>query len=304
MMNAIVGDTVLTRRKDRPLFGAWVDDRPVSLWQMFSVNPIQLAKFFEGFEGLRQLLQSSPSDFQHRERAANALRNFGQDLEKLVDSGALSRRARSLADRIEEGATECIAGRMAEFMDSVQGELEGRLFFGMTEEETRLYTEPDFPEKVADRFPSASQEIAEASRCLALDLPTASAFHSVRALEVLLNAILNELGLDRPPNWYKALSKIEKEIKDRRNSSDPRDSSWGKEWGDFYAELASHFLHLKNAQRNPTVHWTAQVIDTKRARQMRTHTIQLIETASEHLSETCSTLSSQPSGQSPDDAQG
>lgn len=163
--------------------------------------------------------------------------------------------------------------------------MDQRLFFGMTAEETALYREADLPRKVVNRFPIAANEIGEASQCLALERPTASAYHSIRALEVVLNVIAAELGVRRGQNWQTAIDQIEKELRTRRESKDPTTKAWVGKWDRFYAGLAQHFHYLKTAQRNPRMHWSTETIDHRRARSLRQHTIELIEAASEHLRE-------------------
>jgi hypothetical protein len=86
-----------------------------------------------------------------------------------------------------------------------------------------MYYEQDpslFGQDVSAKFPSASYEIAEAGKCLALDRSTASAFHAIRCLEAGIRAISRCLGIPDPTrgaerSWAKVLRAI-KEENDRR----------------------------------------------------------------------------------------
>lgn len=253
--------------------------------KMFRVWPLQLASFFAAYERLRTVLREDAHDPATRAGAANALRTIAEDYTRLTDIEGPARRAKALADRIDRGEIDDIGGRLAEWLDSLRDELEHRLFFGLTTEEARLYVAPDLPQEVAARLPSAAKEIGDASRCLALGFHTASAYHSVRALEVVLELLAAELGIQKGQNWQTAIDQIEKELRSRRSSQDPADRDWVKKWDRFYADVAQHFYYLKSAQRNPTMHWSTEQVDSRRARLLREHTTQLIEAVSERISE-------------------
>lgn len=252
---------------------------------MFRVWPLQLASFFEAYERLQEILQEDGSDPATRAGAAAALRTIAADYQRLTDIEGPARRAEALAERIERGEIHDIGGRLAEWLDSLRDELQRRLFFGLTTEEAQLYVAPDLPQDVAARFPSAGREVGDASRCLALGFPTASAYHSVRALEVVLQLLAAELGIEKGQNWQAAIDQIEKELRSRRSSQDAEHRAWVKEWDRFYTDVAQHFYYLKSAQRNPTMHWSTETVDTRKSRLLREHTIQLIEAVSERLSE-------------------
>lgn len=277
----------------------------MSAWEMFEIWPLKLRKFFDRWETIPKLLETDPEDAWDRQQASDALREIAEGWETLAGFSASARAARRLADRIERGDLENLSVRGDEVLRLYQDELEECLFFGLTREEAHLFKDPDLPSETADRFPSAAQEIGDASRCLALDMPTASAFHSIRALEVVLAVVASELKIERGQkgqNWQEAIDRIEKALRKRRDDK----ATWGEwlgKWNDFYTGLAIHYYHLKNAKRNPIMHWSTETVDNRRARQLREHTIQLIEAVSERLSEPPPTEPEPPSGRSPGDAQ-
>jgi HEPN domain-containing protein len=77
-------------------------------------------------------------------------------------------------------------------------ELDGRKIFVMTPQYAKYYsqTAPLFGDDVADAFPDAADDINEAGKCLALGVPTACAFHIMRAAESAAATVLNRLGGD------------------------------------------------------------------------------------------------------------
>ena len=75
-----------------------------------------------------------------------------------------------------------------------------------------------FGDQVAVKFPSASFDIEEAGKCLALDRSTATIFHLVRIIETGLRTLgksLNDPSLDpiRNPTWETILRKCDEELK-------------------------------------------------------------------------------------------
>lgn len=104
-------------------------------------------------------------------------------------------------------------------------------------------------------FPNAARELEEAARCLALQRPTASVFHSMRILEIGIQKLAKILEIPDPikpadRNWGMILSKIKEKIdllfppKKRLPDSD------GVAFEALYASLDA----VKNPWRNSTMH--------------------------------------------------
>jgi|ERR1051326_7181038 hypothetical protein len=107
-------------------------------------------------------------------------------------------------------------------------------------------------EEVNAAFPSAVKDIAAAGTCYASDNWNASVFHSMRVLELGLNALARDLGVpyDRI-NWQNIIEGIESEIKAFKNL--PRgDVKAQKE--KLYSGAAVQFRYFKDAWRNHTMH--------------------------------------------------
>lgn len=139
----------------------------------------------------------------------------------------------------------------------IRWEMEGHLFFFVTPDEAGLYKQdqPLFGPEVRDHFGSASFDIAESGKCLAMSRGTACVFHLMRVLEIGLTALGKVFGVSLAhTNWQPAISDIEKQV--RNMHADP---TWKaipdyREQQEYYAQVASHIGLLKDAWRNYTMH--------------------------------------------------
>jgi len=112
-----------------------------------------------------------------------------------------------------------------------------------------------FGDDVAKKFPSASVDIEEAGKCLALDRGTATVFHLMRVMEVGLRALaktLNDPRLDpkRNPTWSTILQKGDEEVQKPIAQRAP-------EWAahdHFFSEAQANLRVVQFAWRNPTMH--------------------------------------------------
>lgn len=115
--------------------------------------------------------------------------------------------------------------------------------------------QPLFGPTVGLKFPSIAYEISEAGKCLALDRSTASAFHSVRALEAAIRALSKCLGIADPTRaiertWGKVLRSIKDEIDKRWPPNLIRGGGDDDLFDNAYAALAG----MQNPWRNATMH--------------------------------------------------
>ncbi|MES2282939.1 MAG: hypothetical protein V4542_16110 [Pseudomonadota bacterium] len=110
---------------------------------------------------------------------------------------------------------------------------------------------PIYGLNIRSKFPSATYDIDEASKCVALGRSTAAVFHLMRVIEVSLKAIAKHLGAKQPnnPNWGSWLVEINREI-------EKRSPVGSKKWvdNDFFQDVYHRLDAIKDAQRNPTLH--------------------------------------------------
>jgi len=108
---------------------------------------------------------------------------------------------------------------------------------------------------VADRFPSMVFELEEAGKCFALGRSTASAFHSMRSLEIAIRALAAFLGVPDPlrpaeRNWAYVLKTIKESMDERYPANCRMPGSEGATVEALYASLDA----IKNPWRNATMH--------------------------------------------------
>lgn len=106
---------------------------------------------------------------------------------------------------------------------------------------------PHFGDDVDRAYPSSAFDIAEAGKCLALDRPTASVMHMMRALEVPMSLLYKNLIGTEPDRaaWGGLLN----EIRDKVNKLPDADARKQP-----CSEAAAQFRLYKNAWRDEAMH--------------------------------------------------
>ena len=136
----------------------------------------------------------------------------------------------------------------------IRAELESRMFLYVPKDNSAFYQKPlDKWDKTIVAYPSATFDVEEASKCLALHRNTACVFHAMRVLELGLKSLASALGLTldwHERSWGKILNKIKEEIGRRNKSADP---AWTPE-RTFFEDAYSSLHAVKDAWRNTTMH--------------------------------------------------
>ncbi len=138
--------------------------------------------------------------------------------------------------------------RLRAVQDRVTDDLAERCLVLLKADGGALY-EPSSPlwgSEIRSRFPKACFDIDEAGKCLALDRFTASVFHLMRAIEIVLKAIglSLEVGCPKNDNWGMWLGHIRDEYIKIKAGPDK----------DFYQDVYQRLDAIKDASRNPTIH--------------------------------------------------
>lgn len=107
---------------------------------------------------------------------------------------------------------------------------------------------------ISINFPSTTFEFEEAAKCIALDRYTASAFHSMRVLEIGIRAVAKRLDIPDPVtaaqrNWGNMLSAISSEI----DKNWPKKTRAGTE-GEFFESIYALLEAVRGPWRNATMH--------------------------------------------------
>lgn len=137
--------------------------------------------------------------------------------------------------------------------ERLRDELESVWFKVLSSDEAKQYkaTAP-FGSVVNNKFSSATYDIQEAAKCLALDRSTACVLHLMRVLQLGLNVFANSLNVpfDRK-DWHQVLKGIEDEIDLRKSQKHDDDA---RIFLDFCSSAAVDFRHFKDAWRNHAMH--------------------------------------------------
>ncbi|HZU29924.1 MAG TPA: hypothetical protein VFB79_02345 [Candidatus Angelobacter sp.] len=152
-----------------------------------------------------------------------------------------------------------LIGQINNVQRLIQREMKNRLFFFVSPDKAKFWPTMNQPhafgEQVYKAFPSTQWDILQASFTLAAGFGTASVFHLMRVLEIVLGALGNKFGVSLAhTNWAPAIEQIESRIREMH-----KDPAWKvmpdcKEQQAFYSQAASYFGVVKDAWRNHTMH--------------------------------------------------
>jgi hypothetical protein len=140
--------------------------------------------------------------------------------------------------------------------------------------------------EVRDAFPKASQEITWAGDALALELSTASVFHSMRAAEIGVRTLGQQLGAIFPYNielaeWHNILDQIDAKIRDMKQL--PKGTAKDDDL-QFYSEAAAQFRYFKDGWRIRVAHARA-TYDESQATTVLDHVVSFFEILARRLKE-------------------
>lgn len=145
-------------------------------------------------------------------------------------------------------------------------ELESANIYALDLRRSEFYEPPEalFGTQVADKFPSIGNEISSAGQCYACGLPTAFAFHALRAMEAGLRATSKCLGIPDPTtgagrNWGNIQKNIKAAIDSKWPKSSDRLTGDGKDFEAIYGALVG----MTNPYRNETMHLSSNYPDAE-----------------------------------------
>jgi hypothetical protein len=176
--------------------------------------------------------------------------------------------AERLAPHAHSGADcNALKIRFDELRVLVRSEMEGNLFQWIPPYDADYFTQskPLMGDAVAASFRSAKYDIQEAGKCLALNRNTACVLHLVRVLEVALDVIGNDIGLNpQSPTWNAYLTGIMPHALRKY----PGNGSENREWRAFYSGVEGHLRAVKDAWRNDTIHNPARIYGEQEAKDL------------------------------------
>lgn len=210
------------------------------------------------------VMRDAVAEVEHISRLANlestrvAAHRTGQMFTSIGEPPANSQ----LGLKFDAQACRSMFNHLMDITSRIRDDCSGRLYFQIAPEAVRLY-QPNahFGEDVERVFPIAIDDIAEAGKCLALGLGTATVFHLMRVMEAGLRALAAELGIPYAPSWEAYKKQLDK-ILDANNYGNLSADQRAKR--PFYQDALGDVVAIKTAWRNPTMH-IVKTYDTKQA---------------------------------------
>lgn len=185
---------------------------------------------------------------QHRSQSISLVNTIAKAANSLKANNA-KREAKFVLEKLEEeGITyEEFRGFLDGLSRLLKGEIAGTKFFVLEPEKSRFFKRAPavFGVQSVASFPKAEYDLEEAGKCFAAARNTACVFHLMRAMEIALQALCGNLGLEKvDKRWGFLLADIDGKLKGMPDG-DLR-SSWSL--------ARSSLWHVKEAWRNETMH--------------------------------------------------
>lgn len=169
------------------------------------------------------------------------------------------------------------------YLSSVTEELRQRTFFFVPPDRAKFY-EYDFGAKLPAAFPKCTLEFQHAAKCYAVAEFTACVFHCMRAAEIVLRALADDVGVTTPTDitqWHNLIEQIEATIK--KLGQQPKTSQRDADL-QLYSAAAAQFRYLKDAWRNHVAHAKVVYGETE-ALKIFEHAKDLVEALADKLKE-------------------
>jgi hypothetical protein len=229
-----------------------------SLWDMLRTYPHDLGFFWVLFDGLAESFREFSPEAKLPDGIKDRFRLNLPDLSERCSQTEMNS-VTAMIDRITRALDGDITvqearEKLTQLVQRLEDELKTRHFFFVQESLVAYYQSPkDGWESAPDRFPSATPDIEEAGRCLALGRYTASVIHLMRVLEVGLQRLAKKFRVSyENETWSKVINKIQSHIT-KTEQSKRKPKNWRLD-RQFYSEAASEFTVFKDAWRNYSMH--------------------------------------------------
>jgi hypothetical protein len=160
----------------------------------------------------------------------------------------------------------------------------GSMLFKAIPRDRSNYASPKWLEKLqlVTKFPTSFTELERSGMCYALGQPTASVFHSMRALEPGLAALAKPFEVSSThENWQNIINDIEKEIRKLGNAQKTQQRIDDET---FFGGAVSHLYFVKNAWRNHVAH-TRESYGDDEAHKILQRAVEFIESLCPRLQE-------------------
>lgn len=139
-----------------------------------------------------------------------------------------------------------------ELRGRLRDDLDGKFFLSLNMPEAALYAQPRRGwEEIVKRFPAATTDIDEMSKCFALGRYAAAVFHSVQVVEVGLAELCEALGSKDPHSGWTAAAKALERVINKKHQDR---TDFERKHFAFFEQVQGTVEGLKNAWRNKISH--------------------------------------------------
>ena len=235
--------------------------RLVSLWDMLQLDSDKFLRLMRNLHYLDGSLGLVIKGRSHVYAIDERLRSDAAELADLCKSLGLTYSSKQAKRFIEFCATEGdvpatdAAKEMRIMSDRIKDEFSVRTLLVLDEHGVALYQEAEpFGPEVFKSFPSANEDLAEASKCLGLERSTACVMHLMRVAEAGLKCLAKALRVKTQNDWGAYLKEIDKALTVLPKTTPAKSSTAASRRQQFFAEASLEFRSLKRAWRNPTMH--------------------------------------------------
>jgi hypothetical protein len=172
-------------------------------------------------------------------------------------------------------------------MDAVYAEIRDKLFVFIPQHRRKYFRSQNFlSETVKKHFHSAHAELRQGGKCFAIGLYTAAVFHAMRAVEVGMRWLADELNVTFPfpkelADWANLIDKIEAEI--RKLKDNPKSTEKDEDLK-FYSDAGMQFRYFKDGWRIRVAH-TRETYDEGQALTALDHSVNFFETLAKRRQE-------------------
>jgi hypothetical protein len=273
----------------------WQSRRLWSLWDMLRFCAEPFYKVIAALHQTRGMVDNWPKDRQEeafdkggRERWSKQIHILQESL-KILDARLTLTLVNELIVHLEDQQRAITYRQLSSYYEKIdeffKRELSEVMLLIVDRRRQDYYEpkEPLFGRKFQDGFSSASDEVLEAAKCLALGRSTASAFHSIRCLEAGIRALSRCLGIPDPTkaserSWVKLLDAFNGALNTKWPGSSNRLTGDGEVFETIYAALAA----MQNPYRNATMH-----LDHKYTDEEACHIFEMVKGLMKKIADRC-----------------
>jgi hypothetical protein len=216
---------------------------------MVTLEPRILLNSVLGLVDLERYLARNVSAFDRS--ADETLKEMGDTLARDCEGLRIQGAADAAMGIKDVKSTDELKQTLAFVRNAIAIGLNRRKFFEPESQYLKYFENPKlFGDAVLTAFPSATDDIAEAGTCLALERSTACIMHLMRAAEVSLRTLAKTVGVTDPLNdWGSYLRETDRKLTEKAKAAGKRTAD-----EEFYAEAIAQLDHVKRAWRNQSMH--------------------------------------------------